>query len=195
MTKLEPGDLIGFSAHDLLGAAINVSTLGWPLPPVCWRGLTHVAIVGLDSGCQPVLWESTSLCDLPCLYCGSIHSGVQSHGPWTRIRNYAGSVWHYPLREPLGTFDTVRLRIFSERHHATPYDPLGAAQSRSLCFGWLHRLWLPESGHKLFCSEYIAAAWEAATVWDTPNISAWSPNRLARIAVAAGIVLEPRRLK
>ncbi len=188
------GDLIGFSAADPLGALINVSTLGWPFWPLCWRGLTHVGVIATDAAGTPGIWEATSLCDLPCIYCGAIHTGLQSHGIWTRIKSYRGAVWHYPLRLPLDTIEQSQIRRYAEKFHGCSYDYLGAAQSRSLCLGWLRRLCIGESLESLFCSEFVASAWEAAEIWDTPNVSRWNPNRLARVAVDVGIVLPPRRL-
>jgi hypothetical protein len=187
--------LIGFSSGDLLGIAINVSTLGWPFGPVCRRGLTHVGIVAADAADRPALWEATTLCDFSCLYCGRIHDGLQSHGPMTRIKNYRGAVWHYPLRLPLDDIEKKQLFRYAEKFHGQSYDYEGAAQSRSLCLGWLFRRSRRENLSSLFCSEFAAAAWEAAEVWDTPNVSAWNPNRLAKVAVAVGLVGEPGRLR
>lgn len=195
MKAIVPGDLIGFSAGDLLGAAVNASTLGWPFPPKCWRGLSHVGVVAMDAAGLPVIWEATTLCDLPCLFCGAIHSGLQSHGVQVRIKNYRGAVWHYPLRLGLDGIEQQQVTLYARRYHARGYDYLGAAQSRTLCLGWLRRLFVRQNLDHLFCSEFVAAVWEAAEVWNTPNCSSWSPNRLARIAINVGIVKKPRRLK
>lgn len=195
LRHIRPGDVIGFSANDPLGAAINVSTLGWPFSPACWKGLTHIGIVSVGSNDQFVLWEATTLCDLPCLSCGREHSGLQAHGIQARVESYQGAVWHYPLRLLLGTIEQRQVALFAKKHHARTYDYLGAAQSRSLCLGWVRRSYMRESLSSLFCSEFVAGALDAAEVWDTPNASAWNPNRLARTLVAVGITKQPRRLK
>jgi len=197
MPAYQPGDLIGFSSGDWLGVGINVSTLGWPLGPPCWRGLTHVGIVADIYFGVPMLWESTTLCEWPCAECGHSHSGLQSHVLQTRIRTYRGTVWRYPLHRPLDRLGKKLLRDHAAKYHGAAYDPFGAAGSRTLCLGWLLRQYASEELSALFCSEYAADALKVAEVWSPPNAnaSAWNPNRLARTLVATGIVAKPRRLK
>ena len=195
MTGFKPGDIIGFSSGDPIGWAINLGTLGWPFWPPCWRGLTHVAVVVECTKAHASLWESTTLCDLPCSHCGQVHNGLQCHDIPRRLESYRGSVWHYPLRVALSHSATHRLRVFAIQHHHIGYDSLGTIGSRSLCFGWLLRNFMRESLSSLFCSEFVAADWEAANVWDTPNVSTWNPNRLVRVATQVGLVKRARRLK
>ena len=189
------GDVIGFSAGDPLGAAINVSTLGWPCWPPCWRGLTHVGIIANGNNGDLVLWEATTLCDLPCVHCGESHGGLQAHLLATRIKQYCGPVWHYPLKQGLDTTQRLQLVRHSKKYHNRSYDFEGAMQSRVLCLGWFWQRYGREELSSLFCSEFVASALNATEVWDTPNASIWNPNRLARTLVATGITGKPRRLK
>jgi len=193
--KFRPGDIIGFSAGDCLGAAVNFSTLGWPFLPPCWRGITHVGIVSVNEHGQNILWESTTLVDQPCLYCGRRHDGVQAHVLENRIAGYDGYIWRYPLRVHLDHIQLAQLDRFCAGAHGTPYDAAGVIDSRTLCLGWLVRRFLKEDTSMFFCSEFTAGALNAMEVWDTPNVSRWNPNRFCRTLLAVGLSSKPRRLK
>jgi hypothetical protein len=189
------GDVIGFSAGDPLGIAINISTLGWPFWPPCWRGLSHVGIVAINNFDQPILWESTTLCEKPCIICGKLHDGVQAHVLENRVNGYAGYVWHYPLRIHLDSINHRQLRSYCERTHGVGYDTGGAIDSRSLCFGWLKRRFLKEDTSRFFCSEHLAGGMGAMEIWDPPNVSEWSPNRIVRTFLSIGLLGMPGRMQ
>lgn len=186
---LPPGGLLGFSSFSLCGALINLGT--WGLP---FFGLSHVAIVARHPGLDtPLLWESTSRCDLPCAIRGKRVSGVQAHWIAERIGGYRGKVWYYPLRPGLSGDQNADLTDFLDRRLGTDYDYLGALRARDATF--IEKLLGKENLHTLFCSELVATAWNEIGVWHTPNASRWSPNRLARTAVDVGIVGKPRRIR
>jgi len=190
---LRAGDLIGFSSFSLAGAAINLGTWGVP-----FSGLSHVAIIvpHPDLPRRLALCESTSQCDEPCLVAGKAVSGVQWHEPASRIAGYRGRAWLYPLRRTLGPKDESRLARFCLSCTGVSYDAIGALRARDLPLGWLERrlgFWR-ENLHALFCSELCAAALRSAAVWDPPDVSGWSPNRLCRALLDIGVVSPPIRL-
>jgi hypothetical protein len=207
--SLRPGDLLGCCGRGLVSAAINLAT--WGLPGF---GLSHVMIVGpsLDKAemagwdyCDctacllerlqhpPLIWESTTLCDLPCAIHHRACDGVQAHGIAGRLQSYRGRIWHYPLTSPLGPLQLRHLQCFLFQHKDDPYDAIGAFRARDTLFGILERRLFRENLHSLYCSEFAAAAWRAAGVWHAPDVRL-NPNRLARLAVAAGIVDYPTEI-
>lgn len=192
------GDLVGFSADGPLSFGINLATCGWPMQPRKWRGLSHVAIVARDPiADQLVLWESTSLYRRPCIHCEEVHGGVQSHWIGSRVLTYGGAVWHYRLRQPLDEEQDFQLAYYLQGEHGKTYDNLGAFRSRETPLSLLERCFArrPEDLTSIFCSELIAAAWRHVGRWNPPDASRWSPNRLARTALAIGLVDEPRRVR
>jgi len=197
---LQPGDLIGFSDPGPIGFGINLATWGVP----GW-GLSHVAILAEHPDHnRPLLWESTTLADRPCLIAKKRTRGVQAHYPWQRIAGFDGRVWHYPLKTPLyrdwvpdWPYGSPALTRYVVDALGTKYDTLGALRSRSTPLGIIRRLLCvhDENLASLFCSEFVAAAWRAAHIWHTGNASKWSPNSLARAAVRRGVVHKPTRIK
>ena len=163
--------------------------------------MSHVEIVAkaLAGDAVPLLFESTTLATEPCLITGKRTSGVQAHDLDQRIQQFPGRVWHYPLTRKLRIVQSIQLTDFCIHHvnAGTGYDALEAFRSRATPLGWLERLLLrsPENLSRLFCSEFVAAAWKECEVWNAPNASRWSPNAIARSAVRTGIVAARRSLK
>jgi len=189
---LRAGDLIGFSSFSIAGAAINLGTWGIPF----WD-LSHVAIV-VPHPFVPgslALCESTSECDEDCLVAGCRVSGVQWHEVGPRVTAYLGRAWLYRLRRQTDK-QPQRLAVYCNDCGGLSYDAIGAWRARDLPLSWIERRlgWWPENLHALFCSELAAAAWRAAGLWDPPDASAWSPNRLCRTAVDTGLCGRPLRL-
>lgn len=188
---LLPGDILGFSAADFLGDAINLAT--WGLPR--WS-LSHVAIVARDQQTgRMLLWESTQSCDLPCYRACRRVAGVQCHRIAERVEGYLGRVWHYRLACPLSIWEGGRLSLFVDANLSTSYDEIGAFRSREAGFGWIEARLGEENLHALFCSEFVAAGLREACKFGCRSASRWNPNRLVRTLRAADILLEPRRLK
>ena len=187
------GDLIAFRGRGLLAAGIQLATGSLP-----GFGLSHVAVVvQAGQGLPPLIAESTSLSRTACLWTGKRTLGVQVHSLVHRMLHYHGKIWHYPTRGVWPTQGEVKLEAFVRSTLGTAYDPAGAFHCRSTPLNWLRRKLLGsrENRTSLFCSEFVAAAWQAAGVWDPPNISEWSPNQLVRTATQTGIVGMPRRIK
>ena len=191
LETFQPGDILGFSECSLSGAAINLATWGCP----GW-GLSHVGIVAMRPGTtRQLLWESTSLCPLPCDIQARVVSGVQAHRLWARLRTFAGRVWVYRLTTPLTEAESTRLSLFVWTHLGVSYDFLGAFRLRVTPLGLLEQLLCPEELHSLFCSELLAAALRHIGRHGDHNASRWSPNRLCRHLVRAGIYCPAVRIK
>lgn len=190
--EARPGGVLGFSACDLSGAAINLCT--WGLPGV---GLSHVAVVAEHPFThRSVLWESTSLCELDCMIQQKRICGVQCHPLPERVRGYAGKVWYYPPERPISDSESCRLTRFVFGELGRAYDFAGALAARATLCAWLARRHRREDLRREFCSELVAAALKQIR-WLEPgvNASAWSPNRLCRYLVRAGLFGRPWRVK
>ena len=141
------GDIFGFS-----GPVTQMQTLAIRL-----RDLTrfsHVALCCEYAG-QVLLWESTTLCNVPCFICGKLHSGTQATDPETRVKNYHGSVYWMRLRDKLAPSEVQRLAYWLIREYGKPYD-------MKQCLWSIPSLHLyPSQGYddsSWFCSEQVWAA-------------------------------------
>lgn len=185
------GGVLGFSSCSPDGAAINLCT--WGIPG--W-GLSHIAIVADHPFTHlPVLWESTSLCELDCLIQSKRICGVQAHPILARIRSYRGKVWYYPPNWLIGDAQSQRLTSFLFCELGRAYDFRGAFDSRATLMAWLLRHYSREDLRREFCSELVAAALRRIGWLATDNCSAWSPNRLARHLVRQQIFGRPWRVQ
>lgn len=196
-THFAPGDLVGFLHHGCAGFWINVGTLGLP-----GRGLSHIAIVvdnlRTDGQGPPLLLvESIHRHPLPCAVRGVHVSGIQAHWIESRIAEYPGRVWHFPIRQPLDWAQRMALRLNCRKLLGTRYDAPGALASRDLGLGWLGRWWFdqPEDLSSLFCSEFSYEMLERISVLPADNASRWSPNGLAREVIRRDTHGPRRRLK
>lgn len=190
ISLIRPGDLIGFSGCNWKSSLIRIGTCGW----ICCGGLSHVGIAVAWSGHQrPLLCESTSLGEFPCVAQGKLVAGVQLHYLRQRIVTYHGMVWHYPLAVPLVSEESDALAAFARQHLGRPYDLRGAFAARHTPLAWLVRP--AEDLAELYCSESCAVGLRHVGRLATDNASAWSPNGLARHLVRQGICKKPRRIK
>jgi len=188
-----PGDAIGFSGTDFVSDAINLGTLGWPR----W-GISHIAIVTEHPEHGICLAESTTMASQPCLIRGERVNGAQFQPIKRRVNEYAGRVWHYPLRVPIGPPMTRELNIalVDLVENECGYDYLGAVRSRSMIYAMIRR-WKygREDLETLFCSELVALAWSRFDLFETTNVSGWNPNALIRAARKQNIIVPPYRWK
>lgn len=187
---VKSGDIIGFSGDSFLSDVINVATYGLPR----W-GVSHVGIMGSASDGRLLLFESTTLTELPCEIAGTPFNGSQAHVLDDVIRNYRGKVWHYPLCRNLYGNESERLTQFLMDTVHIPYDEMGAFRSGGEGLSWIESLFREESLTTIFCSEWCCAAHRAIGVFCTDNVSRWNPNRFVRTERRRGILLKPRRLK
>jgi len=187
---IKPGDVIGFSGVGMTGDIINIGTWGIPRWNLC-----HVGIIGEAQDDKLLLFESTTLDDLPCEISGEKFNGTQAHSLATVCKGYGGKVWHYPLYRPLYDFERKRLTEFLMGTIHVPYDKMKALRATDLLGVSLLESCLRETDlHQIFCSDWVAAAHAYIGLWPTTNSGAWNPNKLVRYLRSKGILCKPRRL-
>ena len=71
---LKAGDVIGFSGNSWISGLINIGTYGIP----GW-GISHVGIMAHADDGRLLLFESTTLENMPCEISGECFDGTQAH--------------------------------------------------------------------------------------------------------------------
>jgi hypothetical protein len=175
-----PGDLLLFSGRGLESRWIAAVTCS-PRQLLAGQWFSHVGICARDPRGRVLLWESTTLCDLPCEITRRKVRGTQAHLPRERLACYAGTAWRLRLaeRETLTEQESLRLSDFVMSEIGRPYDYEGAMISAT----WRLRLCrtLYPTLDKLFCSFYVLAALKDVGKVDKDlNPRAYSPARAAR---------------
>ena len=117
---MRPGDLIAFSGYFMDSHLINVLSYGIP-----FFSASHVGILGNHQD-ELLLFESTTLSDLPCRIQGKPVKGVQAVRLEDRLKSYQGKVHHYPLVNPLTEEQDTFLSTFLLAKIGTDYDYHGA---------------------------------------------------------------------
>lgn len=175
---IKAGDVIAFSGANYISDMVNLATWGIPR----W-GVSHVGIVAdVD---RLLLFESTTLDEVPCEIMQTSFSGTQAHV--LNFDRYKGRVWHYPLYRTLYKRESERLSSFLLGILQTPYDELGALRSARPVFRG-------QDLSSIFCSELVAAAFAKVGILPT-NASKWNPNRLIRSLRRREILCKPVRIK
>jgi hypothetical protein len=187
---MKSGDLLAFSGANFISDLVNVATYGLPR---C--GISHVAIIGDAEDGRQLLWESTTLDDLPCEITGKRIEGFQAHTVSQAVERYRGKVWLYPLYRDLYEAERNRLTVILSGLIGRSYDSLGACRSAGVGLSWIESLFRDEDLSSIFCSESVAAVYAALGLVPAKNASRWNPNRLVRRYQRAGILLKPDRLK
>ncbi len=188
---IKPGDVIGFSGAGLTGDLINIGTFGIPRWDIC-----HVGIMGEAQDGRLLLFESTTLDDLPCEIYGAQFDGTQAHQLDTALSSYREKIWHYPLYRPLYDSERQRLTNFLMGTIHVPYSKMAAFRSADFLGMSLFESLLGETNlHHIFCSEWVAAAHSYLGLWPTTNAGRWNPNHLIRFLRAHGVLCKARRLK
>jgi len=198
----EPGDLVIFYGRDFSSRVIEWATRG---PSHVGIVCPHTSAVPASRGAAPppeggaanmLLFESTTLCDEPCVLTGKHTSGVQAHEPDSRVAGYPGSVallrlspaWRLNPRETAMLHDWL-MRVASE-----PYDLHGALLSGTRVFRWTALMPYPDLG-SLFCSELCAAALMRLHRLPLSNPGLYNPASLVRAVRRCGTYGAPRALK
>ncbi|HET6878670.1 MAG TPA: hypothetical protein VFI31_00775 [Pirellulales bacterium] len=174
-----PGDLVLFAGHNWESRAIALATCS-PAQLLLGQWFSHVAICADYRG-RVLLFESTTLCDLPCEIRRCKVHGPQAHDPRLRVHSYAGSVWRMRLSRDKRLCDDERQSLTASLTGklGEGYDYEGAA----ICGTRLLRLarWIRPSLDRLFCSRYCMSALKAIDVVDHDlNPAVYSPARMAR---------------
>lgn len=190
MNVVKAGDVIGFSGRSWISAAINIGTYAIPL-----FGISHIGIMAHDDKGRLLIFESTSLDDLPCEISGEVFTGTQAHKLEDILKAYKGRAYHYPLYRPLYPNEDERLTQFLMETIHTPYDMMGAFRAGGVGLSWFESLLRPQDLSTIFCSEWVASALSVIGVFQTTNASRWNPNHLVRRLRWNGVLCKPRRLK
>ncbi|HVX64113.1 MAG TPA: hypothetical protein VHC19_26055 [Pirellulales bacterium] len=175
-----PGDLVLFAGQGLESRWIALVTCD-PLQLLSGQWLSHIGICGRDPHGRTLLFESTTLCDLPCQISHRKTHGTQAHLPEARIDRYSGKVWRLRLaeRETLTEPQSRRLSDFLLSEIGKPYDYAGAMISATWRLRFASCLYPTMS--KLFCSYYVMAALKDIGKVDKDlNPRAYNPARVAR---------------
>jgi hypothetical protein len=183
---MKPGDLIGFSGYDLSGLVINLGTFGIP-----FYNISHIGIIAEHHN-KLMLFESTTLCELPCLIQGEPVSGAQAHCITSRIDNYNGRTWHYPLSQGLTCDQSYNLTEYLLKDIGKEYDMLGAIRSGGWLFSSIENWFRGQDLNNLFCSEWVASAHHHIDLFRTRSSSRWNPNSYVRETYRRGITNKPR---
>jgi hypothetical protein len=189
MSKIKTGDIIAFSGFGHKSAIINLVTFGIPF----WWA-SHIGIIGKYNN-EQLLFESTTLSNLPCVIQNKPFKGVQGVRLADRLSTYSGRVYHYPIYRPLFGFEEDRLNEFLFEKVGTPYDTSGGMRSATHGFSWLESRFKGEDLNFIFCSELVAATHARIGLLQTSSASRWNPNRLIRYERRTGILRRARRLK
>ena len=81
---LKAGDVIGFSGNSWISALINIGTYGIPF----W-GISHVGVMAHAADGRLLLFESTTLENMPCEISGECFNGTQAHDLNKILKAYA----------------------------------------------------------------------------------------------------------
>ena len=106
-TRSRPGTSSDSADDSWISAGINIATYGIPF----W-GISHVGIMAHATDGRLLIFESTSLDDLPCEISRRGTSGNAGPSAGRHSRVYKGKAWHYPLYRPLYPSEDERLTEF-----------------------------------------------------------------------------------
>lgn len=185
-----PGSVVGFSGRGTAANIINIMTGGIPH----WS-LSHVGILCPHPDFGTLLYESTTFNTTPCVIQKKLFQGTQAQFPINKIANYPGRVWLYQPRIPLRPWEIVNLHTYLSLTIGTPYDMIGAIRSGGNGFNWLESKLHKENLAHIFCSEWVAAAWNAFERFDTDRVSRYNPNKLIREMNHRALLLKPVRVR
>ena len=156
---------------------------------------SHCGIISISGGC-PLLWESTTLSDVPDLIEGRKIEGVQCTLPWVRVHKYRGRVWIMVPRRKLSRNQSLELTGYLMQQHGKPYDFRELVLEASRVTRW----WINLSRgtrDAFFCSELVIAALCHVGILDREEVRPedWRPADLARKLVRLGLYRRPVLVK
>jgi hypothetical protein len=187
MATAKTGDVVAFCGNSWLSASINMLTYGVP-----FLSVSHVGIV-CEVGSDKLLFESLAHPVARCYIRGEYVKGTQAHLLADTTMD-CGRVYLYPISYRLYDDEARRLTDFLLGSVGRPYDVVGALRAggwlTSLVSARLHR----EETSALFCSEWVASALCEIGVFQTGNVSRWSPQRLCRVGRHIGVFKRPLRI-
>ena len=190
--EFQPGDLMACYGTEFVARAISYGTASLFAPRRLRIGPSHVAMICRHRD-LPLWIESTTLCRHPCVILGHSLSGVQSHFPEDRIRDYVkdgGRVDVYRLSaiDRLSQPESELLSRILIRHfigRMISYDTGGALLSGTRLFKRTRLL--PKADlNELFCSELVAAVLMRLGRMNRANPTRFNPASLLRQLVRHG---------
>lgn len=181
-----PGDLLLFSGRDWTSRVIEWAT----------RGPSHVGMLCPHADYGPLVYESTTLCDEPCVITGKRIQGVQAHFPASRIARYPGTVALLRLMPAwrLNRDEVALLHRWLSHVISETYDLRGAILSGTRLFKWTALMPYPDLG-SLFCSELCAAALMRLHRMPLENPSIYNPASLLRELRRCGTYAAPQPIR
>lgn len=138
---------------------------------------------------RPLLYESTTLTDLPCAVLRRTVRGVQAHDVADRLDHYDGRVWRLRLSldYQLGEAQRDRLALWLLPRLGRPYDRrqavfAGFRSSRCFpCLGW------QDDGEE-YCAELVVGALKILGLWPIDeSASVFPPGIVARRLQKSGV--------
>jgi hypothetical protein len=196
-TKIKDGDIVGFSGSHWLSDFINLSTYGLPR-----YGLSHVGIVARKSKRSKwLVFEANEDVPWPCAVTKKKHDGVQAHSLDLLLERYPGKMWLYSRKNDwprfIAAIDLCGSCLYDAlcNELGTPYDWVGAKRAGGFIHSAIRAMFHKQDTTSLFCSELVAHVLNEFGIFDTDNVSKWSPNSLMRRLVRYGIYEKAVRLK
>ncbi|HUY37088.1 MAG TPA: hypothetical protein VMV69_30515 [Pirellulales bacterium] len=175
-----PADLLVFAGAGFESRCIAwMSCRPWQLLQGQW--FSHIGICARGPAGNVLLFESTTLCELPCEVLQRKVHGTQAHEPSRRIDEYQGKVWRLRLapRETLTDSESARLSDFLVANLGTPYDYDGALISGT--FALRRCRMFASRADVFFCSDLVLAALKDVRRVDHDlNPRSFSPGRVVR---------------
>lgn len=169
--EISTGDVIAFGGQKRASNIIKLVTRG----PVSHVGVVVDFEEGRFGGRNIMIVESTSLNDF---------SGVQMRWLSHAIFDYVGDVWWLKLSDKRRKkMDGKKLRMFLRNQVGKPYDTKQAMQSGVDSWSPFGIFDAEEDFAKLFCSELVMAAYEAAGVVGDINASEVTPIEMCRYKI------------
>jgi hypothetical protein len=208
----EWGDIVAFSGRGAVSRGIRLGTCSaishvgivawtpkWQLENlVCARALRMPEETLETWRDQDLLYESTTLCGLPCAIRGKTIHGVQAHPPEERLAEYDGRAWRYRLA-PEWWEDVTEEREDRLVGHLLArigqrYDRRGAVLAGTHLVKHLWP-WAKRDRASVFCSEYLASVLQHVGLLPISNAGKITPAGLIRQLVEAEVYLPGEELK
>jgi hypothetical protein len=175
-----PGDLLVFAGTGFDSRFIALASCRpWQLLLGQW--FSHIGICARGPAGEVLVFESTTLCELPCEILRRKVHGIQAHKPRQRLDVYPGKAWRLRLapRETLTGAESRRLTSFLMADIGKPYDYDGALVAGTFVLR-LCRMFLSRTD-VFFCSDLVMAALkDVGRVDHDLNPRSYSPGRAVR---------------
>jgi hypothetical protein len=208
----EWGDIVAFSGRGAVSRSIQLGTCStishvgvvawtpkWQLEQLVGGGALRMQWGILETWRdQDLLYESTTLCGLPCAIRGQRIAGVQAHPPEERLAEFDGRAWRYRLApawwEDLTDKQEARLTGHLLARIGQRYDRRGAVLAGTHVVKHLWP-WGKRDRASLFCSEYLASVLQHVGLFPISNAGKITPAGLIRQLVEAEVYLPGEELK